>query len=63
MNIRTKLRKKITQPQLTRDTIMTWHVDIFFKIKKIKTKIKKIKKRRKKGTDWWYVLFKNVNYL
>jgi len=45
---------------LTCGTIVTWHVDNFFKLKKLKKIKQKIKKP---GADTWHVLFKNVNYL
>jgi len=52
---------------LTRGTIVTWHVDIFFEIKKNLIFFLNLKKfkffLKKPGADTWHVLFKWVNYL
>jgi len=45
---------------LTRDKVMTWYVDNFFKIKE---NLKNLKIKNKSGADTCHVLFKNVNYL
>ena len=66
MNIGTTKKNNTTKNwhvalALTHGTIVTWHVDTFFEIKKIKKKFKK--KSKKPRADTWHVLVKNVNYL